>query len=97
MFFFLNLWYSNNKKNYLRRPVIFPTALVLCENTTITHLNLRGCGIGANGMAELSTCLGTKANLQQLSLEDNQIDSKGLRNLGKLTEIFKRCNEVQTQ
>ena len=69
------------------RPLTLSAALGLSENTTITHLRLNNCGIGADGVDQLSTCLSNKANLQLLALSRNKIVPNGLTNLGKLNYI----------
>ena len=72
----------------LRRFLTFSTALALSENNTITHLNLTNCGIGADGVDQLSAYLRKKASLQLLDLSENNIGSKGLTNLGKLNMLL---------
>ena len=78
--------------NCQARPLTFSTALALHENTTITHLNLRSCGIGADGWDQLSTCLKNKANLQHLDLSYNEIGSLRITNLGII--IYKLINSI---
>ena len=71
----------NIAETYQTRPCTLSTALVLSENTTITHIDLRKCGIELIGVDQLSTCL---ASLQHLDMSGNEISSKGVTNLGKL-------------
>ena len=67
--------------NCLTRALTLSAALALHDNTTITHLNLKGCGIDADGLNQLLFCLKNKA-LQHLDLSDNKIGSQGITYLG---------------
>ena len=59
------------------------TAHALIENTTLTHLGLDQCDIGADVLALLSSSLRNKSCLQQLSL-NVQFDSEGAKCLGRV-------------
>ena len=62
----------------------FPTAHALTENTSLTHLYLRGCDIGADGLALLSSSLRNKSCLQLLGIGLNKFGSKGAEYLGRV-------------
>ena len=63
---------------------LFSTAHALTENTALTHLYLRGCDIGADGLALLSSSLRNKSCLQLLGMSLNKFGSEGAEYLGRV-------------
>ena len=63
-------------------------AQALTENSHLTHLDLSGCEIGADGIALLSSSLRDMSGLQQLKLSENEFGSKGMEHLGKLYKML---------
>ena len=84
------------RKNMMYLPIVYVyivpksklvtlTAQGLAENTTLAHLVLYNCEIGADGMTKLATALHN--NLRRLNLGFNQFGSKGVESLGKLHNV----------
>ena len=61
------------------------TASALKENTSLTELELGGCGIDTEGISHLEQALCVNTTLRVLELSGNTIDSKGAERLGKLS------------
>ena len=61
------------------------TASALRENTVLTELRLRGCGIDAEGTSKLAEALLNIKTLSELDLSANTVNSEGARHLGKFS------------
>ena len=70
--------------------VLWPaTASALRENTVLTKLRLRGCGIDAEGTSKLAEALLNIKTLSELDLSANTVNSEAARHLGKFTVMHK--------
>ena len=63
--------------------VVSATASALRGNTVLTKLNLRYCGIDAEGTSQLAEALCGITTLRVLDLRGNTVDTQGARHLGK--------------
>ena len=51
------------------------TAQAITDNTSLTHLDLSQCDIGANGVTVLALSLNNKSHMQYLDLRENKFGS----------------------